>query len=199
MSAIETKCDECRALIPHDEPSVISLNHNPSCSLHPDNVVADRPQPGRKNDKDKDRWDLLPLAPIKAVVKVLTFGAKKYAPNNWQKVQDPQNRYYASTMRHLVAYREGEWLDLCDSHGDNRPFDCKDCSGQPHLANAICGIVFLFFFGPCKQERDPNPELASLFHYVCPVCHARYVTYEAFAKHADRHGHHVVPTREKVP
>lgn len=111
---------------------------------------------GRKNDGDKDRWDLLPLAPIRAVVKVLTFGARKYAPNNWKQVQDPQNRYYAAAMRHLVAYREGEWLDECPEHvGGDEQKGCLNCSGQPHLANAICCLLFAFYFGPYKGDDRP--------------------------------------------
>ena len=86
---------------------------------------------GYKYDTDKDRWDLLPLEPIKYLVKVLTFGAKKYKPNDWQKVKDGKERYYAALHRHLADYRLGEWLD-------------KE-SNLPHLAHALCCIVFIFW------------------------------------------------------
>lgn len=87
---------------------------------------------GTKYDEGKNRWDLLPLAQIEKVVKVITFGATKYGPENWKSLADPQGRYFAAAMRHLVAYRQGSKLD----HE----------SGLPHLAHAITNIVFLMWF-----------------------------------------------------
>ena len=86
---------------------------------------------GVKKDADKQRWDLLPLEPINEVVKVLNFGAKKYAPNNWQKVDNALDRYYAAAERHKFSYRTGEWLD-------------KE-SGLPHLAHLLCCYIFIFW------------------------------------------------------
>jgi hypothetical protein len=37
-----------------------------------------------KNDNDKLRYDLIPPQALKALAEVLTFGANKYADNNWQ-------------------------------------------------------------------------------------------------------------------
>lgn len=47
---------------------------------------------GVKYDEGKDRWDLLPFAQVRKVVKILTFGASKYSPNNWQKVDNARER-----------------------------------------------------------------------------------------------------------
>ena len=82
-----------------------------------------------KHDGDKLMWDLLPLKPIEGVVEVLTHGASKYGAESWRTVADGKNRYYAAAMRHIIAYRKGELVD-------------KD-SGLPHLAHAICNLVFL--------------------------------------------------------
>ena len=38
-------------------------------------------------------------------------GAAKYAPNNWQKLENGADRYYAALLRHLVAWRKGENID----------------------------------------------------------------------------------------
>jgi hypothetical protein len=84
---------------------------------------------GLKYDRDKPRWDLLPLNPVKDIVDVLTFGAAKYGPNNWRHVDNAHERYYAALMRHIVAYRGGEIND--------------PESGLPHLAHAMCCLVFL--------------------------------------------------------
>lgn len=87
---------------------------------------------GKKNDQDKIRLDLIEPSFIEAVGKVLTFGAKKYEPNNWQKVDNPVNRYYAAAMRHLMAWREGEEKD--------------PESGINHLAHVATNIMFLMHF-----------------------------------------------------
>ena len=50
---------------------------------------------GIKYDQDKDRWDLVPWSEFKEVVKVLTYGASKYGPENWKNVENPQDRYFA--------------------------------------------------------------------------------------------------------
>lgn len=87
------------------------------------------PEQGRKDDFDKLRYDLLPDGPIQEIVEVLTFGAKKYAPDNWRKVEDGHSRYYAALQRHLAAWRMGERND--------------PESGLTHLAHAACCLLFL--------------------------------------------------------
>lgn len=84
---------------------------------------------GLKFDGEKLRWDLLPLGPLTEVVEVLTKGAQKYAPNNWQKVRGWRWRYYAAAMRHMVAWKLGE---------KNDPE-----MGTHHLANAVCCLLFV--------------------------------------------------------
>jgi hypothetical protein len=84
---------------------------------------------GRKNDAGKLRYELLPMAPVDAIVDVLTFGAAKYDDDNWRRVPDAENRYYAAAMRHLSAWRQGENID--------------PESGRSHLAHAACCLVFL--------------------------------------------------------
>ncbi|MEN6414412.1 MAG: dATP/dGTP diphosphohydrolase domain-containing protein [Veillonellales bacterium] len=83
---------------------------------------------GLKYDSEKPRWELLPLDTIEEIVKVMTYGAKKYAPNNWKKVR-PKSRYFAAALRHMTAYQSGEIID-------------KE-SGLPHLTHALCSLMFL--------------------------------------------------------
>lgn len=86
---------------------------------------------GIKHDQGKLRYDLLPPEPIEELVKILTHGAAKYGPNNWQGLDHFEDRYYAACMRHLQLWRQGERLD-------------KD-SGLSHLAHAMCCITFLLW------------------------------------------------------
>ncbi|MCU7521636.1 MAG: hypothetical protein HF312_15575 [Ignavibacteria bacterium] len=90
---------------------------------------------GKKYDAGKDRWDLLPFAQVRQIVKVLTFGAAKYEPNNWQGVE--KERYIAAAFRHLTAWIDGE---RCDPE-----------SGIHHLAHAACNLLFLLW-------QDDNPK-----------------------------------------
>jgi len=84
---------------------------------------------GNKYDADKPRWDLLPHEALRHVVEVLTYGSRKYAPENWRKVEGWQWRYYGACLRHLAAWKLGEKID-------------KE-SGKRHLAHAVCCLLFL--------------------------------------------------------
>jgi hypothetical protein len=99
----------------------------------PDKIPVNSPQDvkGLKYDEGKPRWDLLPMGEIEEIVKVLTFGAKKYADNSWQEVPRGVERYFASLLRHLVAWRTGN--------------DSDDESGLHPLAHAACNIIFLLY------------------------------------------------------
>ena len=89
-----------------------------------------------KFDGDKLRYDLVPPSLIKAVADVFTYGARKYKPNNWKNVDDPE-RYIAAAMRHWEAYRSGE--------------KCDEESGKPHLGHLATNIAMLI-------ELDYLPE-----------------------------------------
>ena len=87
---------------------------------------------GRRDDSAKRRYSLLPKGAVNSVVDVLEFGSKKYSAGNWQKVPDAKTRYYDAAMRHLDAWLNG---DLKDAE-----------TGLPHLAHAICCLMFLMWF-----------------------------------------------------
>jgi hypothetical protein len=83
---------------------------------------------GVKFDADKPQYTLTPPLALAEVVKVLTFGAKKYAPDNWRKVDNALTRYADASMRHGEAVRMGETHD--------------SESGLHHLAHRICCDLF---------------------------------------------------------
>ena len=92
---------------------------------------------GKKYDNDKLRWSLLPLGALQDVVKVLEFGAKKYAPDNWKYVDQAEERYWNAAMRHIVAYR-------LESPNDSE-------TGLSHLAHAVCCLLYI-------QQLDKEEE-----------------------------------------
>lgn len=87
------------------------------------------PTEGVKFDSGKPDWALAQWRTLDAYVRVLTFGARKYAPDNWRKVPNLRARYFAAAMRHVMAWWRGELLD--------------PETGEPHLAHAICCLAFL--------------------------------------------------------
>lgn len=98
-----------------------------------------------KFDGDKLRYDLVPPVFTEGVAAILTFGARKYKPNNWQNCEDPE-RYVAALFRHIEAWRAGETLD-------------KD-SGMHHLAHAATNIAFLMHldYQPKQWTKAENSQ-----------------------------------------
>lgn len=94
---------------------------------------------GVKYDQGKLRWSLVPNGVMQEYIKVLEYGAVKYAENNWQRVPNATTRYYDAAMRHIDAWWQGEMDD--------------PETGMPHLAHAMCCITFLMWL-----EIEANKE-----------------------------------------
>lgn len=86
---------------------------------------------GVKYDIGKLRWDLLPFDAMDEVVRVLTFGANKYADRNWEAGMR-WGRPFGAAQRHQSAYAQGE--------------DRDEETGTFHIANAICELLFLLTY-----------------------------------------------------
>lgn len=99
-----------------------------SHTLRNGEILIKKPE-GQKHDQGKPQWNLLPWVALAEVVEVLTFGAVKYAPENWRHVADPINRYSAAALRHISAFMRGEERD--------------PETGLHHLAHATCCLLFL--------------------------------------------------------
>jgi len=114
-----------------------------------DVVVPPPPAPttmvveGVKFDNDKPQWGLMPWKALSQVVDVLTYGARKYAPDNWKKVPNARQRYIDAGFRHFTAYASGEKND--------------SETGKSHLAHAMCCLLFLLAFdlGEVNDTRNP--------------------------------------------
>jgi len=97
---------------------------------------------GRKDDGEKLRYDLLPPEALQSVVKVYTFGAKKYSPRNWEK-GILWSRIFSGIMRHMWAWYRGEDLD--------------PETGLPHTAHATFGCLALLQYMNTKTDFDDRP------------------------------------------
>jgi hypothetical protein len=102
---------------------------------------------GRKFDGDKLRYDLVPMDVLDEVVRRFTHGAAKYAPGNWQKVDDAVERYSAALMRHYSAFRQGERMD-------------PEAPGLSHIGAVAWNALVLVWFAlrGYEPEKDNNAE-----------------------------------------
>lgn len=111
------------------------------CSKHQLQEVVE----GMKYDSGKPMLGLIPPEAELEEAKVLTFGAGKYAVENWRKVR-PGSRYLDAALRHLNAFRAGEDID--------------PDSGLMHLSHARCCLGFMIALEltgvSCRVERDDD-------------------------------------------
>ena len=82
---------------------------------------------GVKHDTMKPRYDLISPIATAFLAQVLTYGAEKYAANNWREGID-QSRLLSAAMRHITAFQSGI-LDDPET-------------GLPHTAHAMCCLMF---------------------------------------------------------
>ena len=129
----------------HDRPSANRWTlYSHEC---PDDIIAYRlaveeSATGVKHDSGKPRFSLLPIAQVLQVVEVLEFGAKKYASDNWKKVDNQREHYFNAAQRHLLAWWQGEKKD--------------PETGLSHLAHVVCCVLFLMWGDDNEKLDNPN-------------------------------------------
>jgi hypothetical protein len=98
---------------------------------------------GVKHDTGKLPYELLPWDAVEEVVKVLQFGAQKYAARNWEKGMS-WSRIFGAIQRHGVAMFQ---------RGEN-----KDPETQLlHTAHLACEALFLLAYQLRKVGTDDRP------------------------------------------
>lgn len=97
---------------------------------------------GRKDDGEKPRYDLIPPEFLDGTARVLTYGAVKYAPRNWELGMS-WGRVFAALMRHMWAWWGGQKTDAE--------------TGMPHLWHAACCLAFLVAYEQRKIGVDDRP------------------------------------------
>lgn len=95
-----------------------------------------------KHDGSKNPLHLLPTVALERIGEVLDAGQKKYAPNNWRKI-DKRSRYYSAALRHLFAWNRGE--------------DKDPETSLKHLAHAACSLLFLLEAEELGLGEDDRP------------------------------------------
>ncbi|MFC3127229.1 dATP/dGTP diphosphohydrolase domain-containing protein [Pseudoroseomonas globiformis] len=111
----------------------------------------DAPAPkltGLRANAGKPRMDLVAPSIMTAIATVAEFGARKYAARNWENGME-YGKVYASLMRHLLAWWEGQ---------ENDPE-----SGLPHLHHVAWNAQALVEYdrrlkaGTLPAEVDDRP------------------------------------------
>lgn len=97
---------------------------------------------GVKHDAAKPPLHLLPPDALYAITEILDFGAKKYAPRNWELGLD-WSRVYRATLGHLFKW----WMRA----GPDEE------TGKSHLWHAGCCILFLIAYELRGVGGDDRP------------------------------------------
>lgn len=94
-------------------------------------------------NKGKLPIELVPPKAIKAMAAVLEYGASKYSKRNWESGSN-YSVPYASLMRHLLAFWEGE--------------DRDPDSGLPHTYHILMNAAMLVEYEAIEGEFDDRPK-----------------------------------------
>jgi hypothetical protein len=100
---------------------------------------ANVPDGGKRWNKGKPQWSLVHFPSLVMMVRVLEFGAQKYAADNWKSGLSVK-QILESTIRHTAAMLDGEDID--------------PESGLPHYAHIQCNAMFLAYMMENRPEFD---------------------------------------------
>ncbi len=100
----------------------------------------DAHQPGAKLDSGKVDLTLVPGAAVRAIARIMMYGAQKYTRDGWKQVPEAERRYLAACLRHIFAFLDGEEAD--------------PESGHHHLHHALCNLAFLAYFLEKRHEQQ---------------------------------------------
>jgi len=101
---------------------------------------------GLRYNEGKLRMDLIPPEADEELAKILTKGAKKYAPRNWE-LGMKWSTCVASLKRHLLAWEKGEDLD--------------PETGESHMSHILCNAAFLVTYIQRKIGEDDRVKNSS--------------------------------------
>ncbi len=88
-----------------------------------------------KDHAGKPMLSLLPWAEIEQVAQVADYGAVKHSRDNW-KLGEPDD-YLSAALRHVSLRIQQQKIDE---------------SGLPHLAHAVCSLLFVMWMDNNRQQ-----------------------------------------------
>jgi hypothetical protein len=112
---------------------------------------------GLRFNQSKLRYDLVEPHAHRDMVKVLTYGAKKYFDRNWENGLS-WTSVIASAKRHLAAIEAGEDYDFDPECEGCKTGFCEKHSGELHVANLACNAHFLNAYYYLFPQGDDRPK-----------------------------------------
>lgn len=109
-----------------------------------------------------ERYDLIPVGPLRALAVHFGKGARKYDDGQWRKGYE-WSKTISALMRHLEAFREGLDYDTCSNdpegckhrEGDEyEPDTCFNHTGSHHLDAVMWHSFVLREFVDTHPEHD---------------------------------------------
>lgn len=94
---------------------------------------------GSRYNEGKLKWSYVSFKALEPMVRVLMFGAEKYAPFNWTKGLK-YTEICESLLRHIHAFLDGE---------DNDPE-----SKLEHVGHILCNSMFLSYMFLFRRDMD---------------------------------------------
>lgn len=143
----EQNCKNCSYLIRvGDKPKKSQIDAEASFDikyvkpLENKELLTNPTKAARFND-GKPKWGLVHYESMEPMIRVLEFGALKYAPKNWQKLMDT-TEILESMQRHLAALMDGELVD-------------KE-SGLSHMGHIQANAMFYNYHIKNKENDQSN-------------------------------------------
>lgn len=112
-------------------------------------------QGGYRDNGGKIRWDLVPMDAMEELARVYSYGATKYGDRNWEKGLSWMD-CYASLMRHLVDWHQGQDFDGTPGEADNKH------SGMLTMAHVAWNAMAILAFQIRGEGVDDRPALNRL-------------------------------------
>lgn len=111
-------------------------------------VRSVNPLTGGEKGVKPERFDLVPVEPLKQVARIYGYGAAKYADRNWENGYE-WSKSFAALQRHAWAFWGGETID--------------PESGLPHLASVVFHAMAMMEWASTHPELDDRvkPEALS--------------------------------------
>lgn len=114
-----------------------------ACDPETGEVRTVDPDTGGEKGAKIERYDLIPVEPLRQVAKHYGVGAKKYAERNWELGYD-WSKSFAAMQRHAWQFWGGEDID--------------PETGSHHMAAVIFHAMALIEWAETHQEKDDRPK-----------------------------------------
>lgn len=109
-------------------------------------------------DKGKPQLELISPVAMIGLASILTFGAKKYAPNNWRKGM-AWSRCLGSLKRHLAEFEMGNDYDYDPNCEGCKTNTCLNHTGLLHIDQVLCNAMFLSEYARTHKELDDRHKI----------------------------------------